>query len=121
MSTPSTGASTSGDGLEGLPSDIQAQIRAYVDAELAKVKAQYEPAPPKELTPAEKYSAAVAAARAAENGDKAVVSGSGRTHDAVFTALDILGAAVFPADTPASTPDTPPSANDVTPPPTVGA
>jgi hypothetical protein len=80
--------------LNSLPADIQ----AYIKAEVEKALKANEPAPPKELTPAERAALFLVSAYRAESADRSTPSGSGAVHMALFEVLAILVEAVFPKE-----------------------
>jgi hypothetical protein len=77
-----------------LPADIQAMIADAVAAALEAAK----PAPPRELTDAEKATLFLSQAASYERGEKALPSSSGLTHAAILATLEVLVAHVFPAE-----------------------
>lgn len=79
-------------------STLPPDLKALIDKAVADALAANQPAPPRELTPAEKATAALAAAEAAERGDHAFPSGSGGVHAALFAVLHVLVEKVFPPE-----------------------
>ena len=106
MSTPpaSNGSGTTGAGFDF--SKLPPELQAYIQQQIAAAFAATQPAPPKELTPAEKAALYLQQAESGMRGEKAISPGSLYVHDRILAMLDILIDTVFPQDAPA--PDAPP-------------
>jgi len=78
--------------LNSLPPDI----KAYIDAEIAKAKAANEPPAPRVVSPAERVENAVAQATALLAGDRPISAGSRAIHSLVLAALEDMRKAVYP-------------------------
>lgn len=79
----------------GIPDDLKQQIDAYIAAELARRQVEANP-PAKVESPEESAARLLVLAYAAERGEKAVTSGSGRTHEIILTLLSMLVERVMP-------------------------
>lgn len=80
--------------VSALPPDL----KAVIDKAVADALAANQPAPPKELTAAEKAVAFLASGEAAERADRAIPSGSATVHAAIFAVLHLLVDKVYPPE-----------------------
>jgi hypothetical protein len=83
-------------GYANLSSDMQASIKAQVDAAVQAALAATKPAPPRELTEGERARLALLAAYSAERADHSTPSPVGAEIRAIVSLLDILVTHLYP-------------------------